>query len=102
MNARAVVSVCEVDHSPLWSNVLPENKSMDGFIREYGPRQTINTHYRINGAIYMVDYKFLLDDTHIYRQGCFAYIMSRENSIDIDTQFDFDIAEYIKKKELAE
>ncbi len=28
-----MVSVCEVDHSPLWSNVLPEDQSLRGFIR---------------------------------------------------------------------
>lgn len=29
--AIAVVSVCEMEHSPLWSNTLPENNSLSGF-----------------------------------------------------------------------
>lgn len=32
INADAVVSVCEVAHSPLWCNTLPENKSLKGFV----------------------------------------------------------------------
>ena len=32
--ADAIVSVCEMDHSPLWSNILPEDGNMRGFLRE--------------------------------------------------------------------
>ena len=30
--AKSGIGVCEVDHSPLWCNVLPENGSLEGFI----------------------------------------------------------------------
>ncbi len=29
--ARAVVSVCETDHHPWWSNILPEDGNMKDF-----------------------------------------------------------------------
>ena len=95
--AKSVVSVCEMDHSPLWSNTLPENLSMEFFNREESdlPRQALPTYYRINGAIYMVDCNFLKENIDIYRKGCFAYIMDKRRSIDIDTQLDFDIAEFL-------
>ena len=32
--ADAIVSVCEMDHSPLWSNTLPKDGNMRGFLRE--------------------------------------------------------------------
>jgi CMP-N,N'-diacetyllegionaminic acid synthase len=32
--ADAIVSVCEMDHSPLWSNTLPQDGSMKGFLRD--------------------------------------------------------------------
>lgn len=94
---KAVVSVCEVDHSPLWSNILPGNYSMENFQRleSCGPRQQMDIYYRINGAIYMIDRKFLQEDHKIFRKGCYAYIMDKERSIDIDTQFDFSIAEFL-------
>lgn len=102
-NAKAVVSVCEMDHSPLWSNVLPQDCSMEKFNRDMEdvPRQALQTYYRINGAIYIVDKNFLLENANIYRKGCYAYIMDREKSIDIDTLFDFEMAEFLmhlKKK----
>ena len=95
--AQAIVSVCEMEHSPLWSNVLPNDLSMEGFVKHQAnrQRQKLDKYYRINGAIYMVSVPFLEDGTNIYRQGCYAYVMDSRKSIDIDTQLDFDIAEYL-------
>lgn len=97
---KAVVSVCEMDHSPLLSNLLPEDCSMENFQRvEAGTlRQNMKPYYRINGAIYMVDRKFLQEDHKIYRKGCYAYVMDRKRSIDIDTQLDFELAEFLLEK----
>lgn len=99
--AKAMVSVCEMEHSPLWSNVLPDNHSMVSFLNKEAkvPRQSIQTYYRINGAIYIIDVPFLMENQDIYREGCYAYIMERENSIDIDNQYDFTLAECLINKE---
>lgn len=94
--ANAVVSVCEVDHSPLWCNVLPENGSMDRFLPKdlvAKGRQKLETYYRINGAIYLVNVPYLLSSQTIYDHGCFAYKMDKRRSIDIDDLVDFQIAE---------
>ena len=32
-NADAIVSVTEMDHSPLWSNTLPDDGNMNVFLR---------------------------------------------------------------------
>lgn len=96
-NATAVVSVCEMEHSPLWSNTLPEDNSLSGFLKSESnkQRQKLETFYRINGAIYMANVKEFLKDTNLYRDNCYAYKMSAERSIDIDTELDFKIAETI-------
>lgn len=96
-HAIAVVSVCEMEHSPLWSNTLPENNSLSGFLRADSnkQRQKLETFYRINGAIYMADVKAFLENTNLYREDCYAYKMPAERSIDIDTELDFKIAETI-------
>lgn len=95
--ATAVVSVCEMEHSPLWSNTLPEDNSLAGFLKSESnkQRQKLETFYRINGAIYMANVKEFLKDTSLYRDNCYAYKMSAERSIDIDTELDFKIAETI-------
>ncbi len=97
-NADAVVSVCEADHSPLWYNTLPENKSLTGFVRPEimaKTRQELPAYYRINGAIYAVSTSYFSKTQNIYDGNSFAYIMPKERSLDIDTQFDFSFAEYL-------
>lgn len=95
--AEAVVSVCEMEHSPLWSNVLPPDLSMDGFINAEvnRPRQKLAAYYRLNGAIYMVQTSFLRKDSNIYRKGCYAFVMDRDHSVDIDDLIDFKLAEIL-------
>ena len=95
-NALAVESLTEMDHSPLWSNTLPSDGNMDSFFNEYSNmlRQALPTYYRENGAIYLIK-RELIDkpDSEIFSQRCFAYIMPRERSIDIDVELDFKLAE---------
>lgn len=93
----AVVSVSEVEHSPLWSNTLPPNLSMKDFIREEvkGKRsQDLPTYYRLNGAIYVSKISYLYENNGFMGAKTKAYIMSKEKSIDIDDEMDLKIAEY--------
>lgn len=97
-NANSVISVCEMDHSPLWSNTLASDLSMDNFINpQYmkNNRQQIETFYRINGAIYIVKYDYLLKNETIYKKNSYAFIMGKNKSIDIDDMFDFQFAEFL-------
>ena len=93
----AVLSVCEMEHTPLWSNVLPDDLSLNGFIRSASGtrRQDNDTYYRVNGAIYITSVEQLYKDSNLYREGSFAYIMPRERSVDIDTMLDFSYAEFL-------
>jgi CMP-N,N'-diacetyllegionaminic acid synthase len=95
-NANAVIAVCEVDHSPLWCNTLPEDHSLQSFLNNQlinQPRQKLPTYYRINGALYLVRIEYLMSTENIYAEKCYATIMPKENSIDIDDAIDFKIAE---------
>lgn len=101
-NANAVLSVTEMEHSPLWSNTLDEDLCMDKFQNEKYqgiPRQWLPVYYRLNGAIYLIKKEELQKET-MFCEGCYAYIMPAERSIDIDTELDFVMAEYmlIKKE----
>ena len=95
-NANAIVSVCEVDHPPLWSNILPEDGSLKNFLNQEIlnlPRQSLPTYYRINGALYIAKTEYALNADSLYEDKCYAIVMSKENSIDIDDEIDFKIAE---------
>lgn len=97
-DASSIISLCEMDHSPLQSNVLPENLSLDHFIRSESRgkrRQDMDTYYRFNGAIYLAKVPFFLENHDIYRENCYAYLMNKHNSVDIDDEYDFAIASAI-------
>lgn len=99
-DANIVVSVCEMEHSPLWSNTLPEDLSMERFeddVISNMPRQELPLYYRMNGAIYIVRRDFLFSGKPIYGEKSFAYIMDKESSVDIDDELDFLLAETILK-----
>ena len=101
-DAKAIVSVCEVDHSPLWCNTLPEDNSLENFLNQdfiNAPRQSLPTYYRINGAIYIVNCKYLMSTDNIYNKSCYAVVMPKEISIDIDDAIDFKIAEALISNE---
>lgn len=98
-NADAIISVCETEHSPLWTNTLPEDGSMDQFIKAEikGFRsQDLPNYYRLNGAIYLCKNKRLISEkTFFLKENIFAYRMDVNYSIDIDTLADFNYVEFI-------
>ena len=98
--ANMISSVCEMEHSPLWSNTLPEDLSMKEFEDEklaFVPRQSLPIYYRENGAIYLLKTEHLFSGKNIYRDGCYAYIMEQSHSVDIDSEMDFLVASTIMK-----
>lgn len=98
-NALGVVSVSEMEHSPLWSNVLPDDNNMLNFLPNniVGKRsQDLPTYYRINGSIYIYDIESLLQNKKVFfDERVFAFVTVPDTSVDIDTILDFKIAESI-------
>lgn len=96
-DATGVVSVCEVEHSPLACNTLPKDNSLNGFIdiNKVGRRQDMGVFYRINGAIYIQRKDLLMKGDSIYSEGSYAYVMDKRHSVDIDDEMDFLMAKTI-------
>lgn len=95
-DAHAIVSLCEVDHSPLQCNTLPPDHSMVDFepaAAKDKRRQELDTFYRFNGSMYLSRVDTFLATGDIYAQRCYAYVMDKRTSIDIDDLCDFKIAE---------
>lgn len=61
-------------------------------------RQVSEQYYVPNGAIYILDYKLLKEKRTYYSQNTITYVMSAEDSIDIDTMFDFEMASFMMGK----
>ena len=100
-DARAVVSVCETDHHPWWSNILPEDSNMKDFLRPdilNKRRQELPVFYRLNGALYLTDSEYLLTHNGFIGPKTFAYKMPKTRSVDIDSAIDFKLAELLLEK----
>lgn len=98
-DADAMISVCAMDHSPLWSNTLDETLSINNFLKDEilnKRSQDLETFYRLNGAIYICKTEKLLEEKNFFlRDNIFAYKMDKESSIDIDEEIDFKVAELL-------
>jgi CMP-N,N'-diacetyllegionaminic acid synthase len=100
-SADAVTAVCEMDHSPLWSMVLPEDLSLVEYREKHTNtcvRQKLDKYYRINGALYIRKIVYNKSSIDILDKNEYAYIMGRNRSVDIDVEEDFQLAEYLIKK----
>jgi CMP-N,N'-diacetyllegionaminic acid synthase len=101
--ADAIISVSEVEHSPLWTNKIPSDGSMNDFIKDELKdvrSQDLESYFRLNGAIYIAKKDRLLrEKTFFLKSNIFAYKMTKESSIDIDEKIDFALASiYMKER----
>ena len=100
--AQAVVSVCETDHHPWWSNILPEDGNMKNFIKPdivMKRRQDLPTFYRINGAIYLAEMDYIHEHNEFLGPATFAYEMPKSRSVDVDSDIDFKLAAMLMVKD---
>lgn len=97
--AEAVSSVCEVDHPVEWCFEMDQNQSFANFAKSpyrNMRRQQLKKTYRENGAIYIFKTEKIMDKRYdIYSDRSYAFIMDRLNSIDIDSEEDFYLAEAV-------
>ena len=61
-------------------------------------RQKREKYYVPNGAIYILDYDLLKEKRTYYCDNTITYVMSSEDSVDIDTAMDFEIASVLMSK----
>ena len=94
--AKAVVSVCELEHPIQFCNQLGVDGSMDGFIEPSDMKRTqdLDSTYRLNGAIYFLSREYANRLSELYSEGTYSYIMGLKSSIDIDVDLDFKLAEF--------
>ena len=101
-NADAIISVCKMEHSPQWSNSLPDDDNMGDFIADEIKNirsQDLEPFYRLNGAIYICEIgRFLKEESLFIKDKIFAYKMDKYNSVDIDEEIDFKIAQFFAKE----
>lgn len=95
-----IISVCPAEVNPYWANVF-EGDRLRYFIEEgknMVRRQDLPEVYRYNGAIYIIKTEVFMKEKTFEPENITGYIMSNENSVDIDTITDFKIAEILMKE----
>lgn len=102
--ADSVVSVCEAEHSPYWMKKIDSEGRLTPFLnteKEYTRRQDLPKVYRFNGAIFITRPDIIMNQGRLLGDDTRAYIMEPEDSIDIDTEFDFKVAEFLIKERFS-
>lgn len=99
--AKTCVSVTEPDKSPYWMYRLDEEQRMRPLIstdRFYFRRQDLPKAYALNGAVYVADCQWLVENRTFLTDDTLAYRMPTERSLDIDTEMDFQFLEFLVSK----
>ncbi len=96
-SADSVVSVCEPLHNPYWMKKTDQNGRLISFIEnnKIERHQDLPPVYSLNGAVYLSKTKSFIRVGDYYTEKTYPYIMPQEKSIDIDTEFDFTLAEFL-------
>lgn len=100
--ADSIVSVVEAPHQFIPESIMLMNgEFLKPFIvkDESNIRQQKPKYFGRNGAaIYLFTYECLMKKNSIYGEKIIPYVMPKENSIDIDDLFDFEVCEYLIQK----
>ena len=100
--ATTMISFAEAEVPASWYHTTDENGRVHnaGFGKgiTMTNRQNNETYIVPNGAIYILDYDLLKQERTYYCDNTVAYIMKREDSIDIDYPIDFEFATCLMEK----
>ena len=102
-NADSVISVVDVGgyHPSYMKRVLDDGRLINYTDRGYEdmrPRQQLPPVYIRNGALYITRRDVMLNENSFTGRDCRAYVMPRERSVNIDTEFDLILVEYLLKR----
>jgi CMP-N-acetylneuraminic acid synthetase len=94
----AVVSVCEPQHHPYLLKIIRDDGTLGNLMPESAQcsrRQDFPPVFALNGAIYIISVDGLRKEKTFTPEKTVPYIMPPERSLDIDTPWDFFLAEQI-------
>lgn len=94
---HACVSITEAPQSPYWMYKMDDDNKLNPVVQSgeiINRRQDLPTVYVLNGAVYVAETKFINENRSFLTENTVGYIMSGENSVDIDTETDFAYCEW--------
>jgi CMP-N,N'-diacetyllegionaminic acid synthase len=97
-DAQAVVSVVNAGTHPFLAKRIMDDGTLEDLVPTSGGylrRQVLPPAYGLNGAIYLNRSASLRNDGTFLPRGTVAYVMPAERSLDVDTPWDFYLADLI-------
>ena len=93
-NSEAIVSVAPLEPKVFWTTKIGDSGVLEPLFPEAvsANRQSFEAVYRPNGAIYIFSYEEFKKTGKFPIMGALPYVMSVDESVDVDTQADFDEA----------
>jgi CMP-N,N'-diacetyllegionaminic acid synthase len=98
-DADCVVAVSEPEHHPYWMKTMDDAGLLTPFMQvdlsRYHQKQTLPQVWSSNSSIYVIRRTSVLARRTIYGGRNYGYAMPRPEALDIDTAWDFHLAELI-------
>lgn len=93
---RNCIAMTETVDPPHWSYYI-EGMRLRPVLGHQAPlrRQDLPSVVTVNGAIYVANTKHLAECGSLLQPDMVPYLMPRERSVDIDTEFDFQLCEFL-------
>jgi CMP-N,N'-diacetyllegionaminic acid synthase len=98
--APAAVSICESSKHPNWMFYRKENQTLSHYedILIAARRQDLPKVYAVNGALYLAKTSWLKENKSFFSNDTLGYTMPSDRSGDIDSSFDWEVVEFLMKK----
>lgn len=101
-NFDSLVSLVEVGgNHPFRMKRIIDSKAVnfiDQGFEDMRPRQVLPKVYIRNGALYISKKELIIEDESFIGKNCASYLMTTNDSINIDSSLDFDFAEFMYNK----
>ncbi len=98
--ADSVISFTKEQHPIFWHKKIDNDGHISNIFQvdHISNRQEFPVTFYPNGAIYIFKSDLIINKQEYFSENSFAYIMSRNNSVDIDYLEDFQYAEFLATK----
>lgn len=104
--ADIAISVCPSQRSPYFNMVKLEENNQASLVMKsekyFSRRQDVPGTYDLTTVVYSARSLYVLETNDLMSGNVFASVVDRDRAIDIDDQFDFEIAEYLFQKKNGE
>ena len=101
-NCRSIVSITEAYSHPSLCYQILKTGELSNFMASpiLKRRQDLSKAYCLNGSIYLANRDFLIEKNSFIDESTVGFVMPQSRSIDIDNNYDWEIAEMLFMKSL--